>query len=84
MRVGVFQIERKRASRHHSRITKTGSIVQLFVGHYTSEYLRQLRRAAADLKSKEFESSLENEAFLERYRLAAIEQEIAAVSSKAK
>ncbi len=41
------------------------------------EYLRQLRRIAADLKSKEFESSLDRDALLERYRLAAIEQEIA-------
>jgi hypothetical protein len=40
------------------------------------EYVRQLRRAAADLKSKEAAGDLE--ALWERYRLAAIEQEMAA------
>jgi hypothetical protein len=38
--------------------------------------VRQLRRAAADLKSKEAAGDLE--ALWERYRLAAIEQEMAA------
>jgi hypothetical protein len=46
------------------------------------EYVRILRRMAADLKSREFESSLNNDGLLERYRIAAIEQEIATVSSK--
>jgi hypothetical protein len=41
-----------------------------------AEYLRQVRRLAVDLKSKEFEGSLSPDALLERYRLAAIEQEI--------
>jgi hypothetical protein len=49
-----------------------------------AEYVRQLRRVAADLKSKEFESSLSQEGLLERYRIAAIEQEIAAALSKSK
>ena len=43
-----------------------------------AEYVRQLRRVAADLKSREFESSLSQDGLLERYRIAAIEQEIAA------
>jgi hypothetical protein len=42
------------------------------------EYVRQLRRLAADLKSKEIESSLSVDGFTEKYRLAAIEQEISA------
>ena len=45
------------------------------------EYVRQLRRVAADLKSREFESSLSQDGLLERYRIAAIEQEIAATLS---
>jgi hypothetical protein len=43
-----------------------------------SEYVRQLRRLAVDLKSKEIESSLSADSVSERYRLAAIEQEISA------
>jgi hypothetical protein len=46
-----------------------------------AEYVRQLRRVAADLKSREFESSLSQDGLLERYRIAAIEQEIAAALS---
>jgi hypothetical protein len=42
------------------------------------EYVRALRRAAADLKTKEFEPTVDDEAFLERYRLGALEQEITA------
>jgi hypothetical protein len=42
------------------------------------EYARALRRAAADLKAKEFEPAVDDEAFLERYRLGALEQEITA------
>lgn len=44
-----------------------------------SEYIRQLRRLANDLKSKEFESSLSQDGLLDRYRLTAIELEIAMV-----
>jgi hypothetical protein len=44
----------------------------------SAEYVRQLRRLATDLRSKEFESSVDADALAERYRLAAIEQEIAA------
>jgi hypothetical protein len=46
------------------------------------EYVRILRRMAADLKTKEFKSSLNNDGLLERYRLTAIEQEISTVSSR--
>ncbi len=38
-----------------------------------AEYVRQLRRLAADLRAKEFEASLDVDGVLERYRLAAIE-----------
>ncbi len=41
-----------------------------------AEYVRQLRRLAADLRAKEFEVSLDVDGVLERYRLAAIEQEM--------
>jgi hypothetical protein len=41
------------------------------------EYVRQLRRMAADLRSKEFESAVDAGGLSERYRLSAIEQEIA-------
>ena len=49
-----------------------------------AEYVRQLRRVAADLKSREFESSLSQDGLLERYRIAAIEQEIATVLASPK
>jgi hypothetical protein len=49
-----------------------------------SEYVRILRRMAADLKTREFESSLNNDGLLERYRLVEIEQEISTVSSRPK
>ena len=44
----------------------------------SAEYVRELRRLAADLRSKEFESSVDADSLAERYRLAAIEQEIGA------
>jgi hypothetical protein len=44
----------------------------------SAEYVRQLRRLAADLRSKEFEGSVDADGLMERYRLAAIEQEIGA------
>jgi hypothetical protein len=44
-----------------------------------AEYVRQLRRAAADLRSREFEAAVDAGVLMERYRLAAIEQEIASV-----
>jgi len=47
-----------------------------------TEYVRQLRRLAADLRSKEFESSVDGDVLAERYRLPAIEQEIAAARPK--
>jgi hypothetical protein len=46
------------------------------------EYVRRLRRVATELRAKEFESTLNTDRLLERYGLAAIEQEIATVSSK--
>src|SRR5262249_46623002 len=41
-----------------------------------AEYVRQMRRLAADLKSKEFESSSTADALLERYRLRTCEMQI--------
>ena len=49
-----------------------------------AEYVRQLRRLSADLRSKEFENSVDADLLAERYRLAAIEQEMAAPASKPK
>jgi hypothetical protein len=49
-----------------------------------AEYVRQLRRLAADLRGKEFEASVDADGLSERYRLAAIEQEIAAPAAKPK
>src|ERR1041384_1908394 len=48
------------------------------------EYIRQLRSLSADLRSKEFESALNAEGVMERYRLSTIQQEIAASASKPK
>jgi hypothetical protein len=41
-----------------------------------AEYIRQLRRLASDLRTKEFESSLGMDTLLERYQLPALEREI--------
>jgi hypothetical protein len=49
-----------------------------------AEYVRQLRRLAADLRGKEFEAPVDADALAERYRLAVIEQEIAAPAAKPK
>jgi hypothetical protein len=50
----------------------------------SAEYVRQLRRLAADLRGKEFEGSVDADSLAERYRLPAIEQEIAAPTAKPK
>jgi len=42
------------------------------------EYVRQLRRLSADLRTKEFEAAVDADGLLDRYRLAAIEQEMSA------
>jgi hypothetical protein len=47
-----------------------------------SDYVRQLRRMAADLRTKEFESAVDAGVLAERYRLAAIEQEISVGPSR--
>jgi hypothetical protein len=49
-----------------------------------AEYVRQLRRLAADLKSREVEASVDVDGLLERYRLAVIEQDIATGASRPK
>jgi hypothetical protein len=41
-----------------------------------AEYVRQLRRLAADLRSKEFEASADISEIAERYRLSSIEADI--------
>jgi hypothetical protein len=43
----------------------------------SAEYVRELRRLAADLRSKELDTSADADSLAERYRLVAIEQEIA-------
>jgi hypothetical protein len=43
----------------------------------TAEYVRQMRRLAADLRAKEFEAAVDPDGLLERYRLTSLEQEIA-------
>lgn len=48
------------------------------------EYIRQLRRAIADLNNKEFESSVDDSALLERFRLAVLEREILTPSARPK
>jgi hypothetical protein len=48
------------------------------------EYVRQLRRLSADLRTKEFEGGLNAEGLSERYRLSAIQQEIVTATSKPK
>lgn len=48
------------------------------------EYVRQLRRLSADLRSKELESTLNVEGLSERYRLSSIQQEVVAAGSKPK
>jgi hypothetical protein len=48
------------------------------------EYVRQLRRLSADLRSKELESTLNVEGLSERYRLSSLQQEVAAAGSKPK
>jgi hypothetical protein len=45
-----------------------------------ADYLRQLRRVAADLRAKEFEAAVDAGVLAERYRLDAVEQEIAATA----
>jgi hypothetical protein len=41
------------------------------------QYVRELRRLTADLRVKEFEAPVDADGLLERYRLAALEREIA-------
>ncbi len=48
------------------------------------EYSRQLRSLAEDLRSKEFEAALSSDALLERYRVSALEQDLAAAAAKPK
>jgi zinc carboxypeptidase len=74
----VDQLEKERIPDVQDAATELNEPARRKVG----EYVRQLRRLAADLKTKEFDSSLTSDGLFERYRLAAIEQEInAAVSS---
>ncbi len=46
------------------------------------DYVRQLRRMATDLRTKEFEAAVDAGVLAERYRLAALEPEIAAGPSR--
>lgn len=47
-----------------------------------AEYVRQLRRLAADLPGKKFEAPVDVDGLEERYRLAAIDQEISGPATK--
>jgi hypothetical protein len=47
-----------------------------------AEYVRQLRRLAADLRGKEFEAPVDADALAERYRLTGLEQEITTPAAK--
>jgi hypothetical protein len=49
-----------------------------------AEYIRELRRLSADLKNKEFESSIDADGLLDRYRLAATEQEVSNATARPK
>ena len=68
----VEQFERDRIPEVEDAALQLSEPARIKVG----EYVRQLRRLAADLKSKEVESSLTIEGLMERYRLPAIEREI--------
>ena len=70
----VDQMERERLPDVQDLATDFNEPARRKVG----EYVRQLRRLAADLKSKEFDSSLTSDGLFERYRLTAIEHEIGA------
>jgi hypothetical protein len=76
----VDQFERDRIQEAEDAAIELNEPARKKVG----EYVRQLRRVAADLKSREFESSMNQDALAERYRLIAIELEIAAAASRTK
>ena len=48
------------------------------------EYVRALHRASTDLRTKEFESSVDDAGFLEKYQIPSIEQEISGTGAKTK
>ena len=48
------------------------------------EYVRALRRASTDLRTKEFEGSMDDAGFLEKYQIPSIEQEITGAGRNAK
>jgi hypothetical protein len=70
----VDQFEKERIA----DVDDAGAGLDDAVRRKSAEYVRQLRRLATDLRSKEFESSVDADSLAERYRLAAIEQEIGA------
>jgi hypothetical protein len=66
------QMEKERIPEVQDAATELNEPARRKIG----EYVRQLRRLAADLKSKEFDSSLTSDGLFERHRLTAIELEI--------
>lgn len=68
----VDQMERERISDIQDAATELNEPARKKVG----EYVRQLRRLAADLKSKEFDGSVTLDGLFDRYRLVAMEEEI--------
>jgi hypothetical protein len=76
----VDQFEKDRIA----EVDDAGAGLDDAVRRKAAEYVRQLRRLAADLRSKEFEASVDADGLAERYRLAALEQEINAPAPKPK
>lgn len=65
-------------------VESTALTLPEFARQKAADYVRQLRRAATDLRSKEFESSVDENAFLERYQLNSLESEISNSPAKPK
>jgi hypothetical protein len=76
----VDQFEKGRIQEVADAATELNESARKRVG----EYLRELRRIASDLKTREFESSLSQDALLERYRLTAIELEVTSAAPRTK
>ncbi len=76
----VEQFEKDRIPEIQDAAAELGEVAR----RKSAELVRQLRRAATDLRSKEFETSMNGDALLDRYNLTAIEQEIATAAAISK
>jgi hypothetical protein len=74
------QFEKERIA----EVDDAGTALEEAARRKAAQYVRQLRRLAADLRAKEFEASMDADAIAERYRLTALEQEISAPPEKGK